>query len=181
MYFFTGDEHYEHANIVKVGMANRPFADVDEMREGLISRHNEVVGKNDFVVHAADFCFGRREVALSIIARLNGQHTFLDSGGRHDKWLKGTEWGGRQAKQIWNKKIEGEYIVVCHYAMHTWARSHYNSWHLYAHSHMELNLPGKRRCISVDVTDFYPVSFEQVVEWMAERGDNPNFLGGRKG
>ena len=29
-------------------------------------------------------------------------------------------------------------VVLCHYAMRVWDRSHYGSWHLYGHSHGNL-------------------------------------------
>jgi hypothetical protein len=57
---------------------------------------------------------------------LNGTNIFLK--GSHDYWLKGTKF-----HEIWEGRIEKQYVVVCHYAMRTWARSHYNSWQLYGH------------------------------------------------
>lgn len=165
MYFFTADEHYNHKNVVDY--CNRPFHDLHEMNKELIARHNEAVKDGDIVIHAGDFCFSNKEKAEMIISKLNGHHIFLQ--GDHDRWLP-------RGNQIWQKKIEGQYVVVCHYALHTWPRSHYNSWHLYAHSHKDLNLPGKRICISVDATDFYPLSFEQIKLRMGARPDNPNFI-----
>jgi len=180
MYFFTADEHYGHSNIIR--FSNRPFKDIMEMDEALINNNNSVVKERDIVIHAGDFCWFKRysddrsnDCAVSYINRLNGNHVFLK--GSHDYWLP----RGR-SMQIWEKKLERNYIVVCHYAMHTWARSHYNSWHLYAHSHRDLGLPGKRHCISVDNTDFFPLSFDQIKEIMKDKQDNPNFIkpGGKR-
>ena len=41
-FFFTADEHYGHANIIKY--CNRPFTSVDNMDAEIIQRHNEMVG-----------------------------------------------------------------------------------------------------------------------------------------
>ena len=179
MYFFTADQHYEHSNIILPNYCDRPFKNIEEMNESIIDRHNEVVKPGDTVVNAGDFCWFKRyyaqnsnDDAISYINRLNGQQIFLK--GDHDKWMSAP------FRDIWSKRIGEDFIVVCHYAMHTWARSHYNSWHLYAHSHKELDLPGKRINISVDSTDFYPLSFEQIKEIMSKRADNPDFLN-RKG
>jgi calcineurin-like phosphoesterase family protein len=166
-YFFTADEHYFHNNMIHY--ANRPFLTVDEMNAELIKRHNKVVGQNDIVIHAGDFTMLKDRVAvqLQLISKLNGQHIFLK--GSHDRWLSG-------ANQIWEKKINEHYVVVCHYCMRTWARSHYNSLHLYGHSHGRLEPIGKSWDIGVDNNNFYPVSFEQIKRIMEKRPDNPNLV-----
>jgi calcineurin-like phosphoesterase family protein len=76
---------------------------------------------------------------------------------------------------IWEKEIKGFYVVVCHFAMRVWPRSHFNSWQLYGHSHGKLPPIGKQWDIGVDNNDFYPVSFNKICEIIADRPDNPNF------
>lgn len=165
MYFFTADEHYGHRNIIKY--CNRPFDCVQDMDAEIIKRHNEVVTKTDVVVHAGDFTLAKKAQAEIYINQLNGIHIFLS--GSHDYWL-----GKTHPLQIWECKIEDQIIVVCHYAMRTWAASHYNAWQLYGHSHGMLEPVGKQWDIGVDNNDFYPVSFEQLKMIMANRPDNFN-------
>jgi len=165
MYFFTADEHYDHENIIKY--CNRPFTSVYGMQEILIANHNRVVTKYDITVHAGDFSF-TEECAKKIIPRLNGNHIFVI--GSHDKWLKNT------AKQIWEKKIEGVHVVVCHYAMRTWTKSHRNSWQFYGHSHGRLAPDGKQWDVGVDNNNFSPVSFEKLVQIMSKQPDNKNLI-----
>lgn len=165
-YFFTSDEHYFHTNVIK--HCNRPFNDVEEMHHELIKRNNEVVSKNDTVIHAGDFSFGYKNLTEKIIKQLNGHHVFLK--GSHDRWLTG------RYHEIWEKKIENHFIVVCHYCMRVWARSHYGSWHLFGHSHGGLNPEGKSWDIGVDNNNFYPVSFEQIKNIMKDRPDNFNLI-----
>ena len=167
MYFFTADEHYGHNNIIRY--CERPFENVYEMDNEIIARHNKVVGKNDVVIHAGDFTLKNKRDAKEYIKRLNGTHTFLC--GSHDYWLRGTK-----ANQILEKKINNQLIVVCHYAMRTWAASHYNSWHLYGHSHGKLAPIGKQHDVGVDNNDFYPVSFDKICSIMESREDNPNLV-----
>jgi len=95
------------------------------MEKVLINNHNSVVKANDIVIHAGDLTLGRKEVAVRYIKQLNGNHIFLK--GSHDRWLSG------KALQIWGKMIDGQYVVVCHYAMKTWDRKHYGSIQLFAH------------------------------------------------
>ena len=134
---------------------------MDEMNESLIANHNAIVGKNDITIHAGDFCFGTKYWSDLIIKRLNGNHIFLK--GSHDRWLPNS------AKTMWRGHIEKQFIVVCHYAMRTWERSHYGSWQLYGHSHGTLPPVGKQWDVGVDNNNFKPVSFEQLKEIMSKQ------------
>jgi calcineurin-like phosphoesterase family protein len=171
VYFFTADEHYGHTNIIKY--CDRPFRSVEEMDYTMASKHNDRVGPGDIVVHAGDFTLihDRERVFREYVSNLNGNHIFLK--GSHDYWLD------KKATQIWKKTIEGQYVVVCHYAMRTWHRSHFNSWQLYGHSHGKLEPIGKQWDVGVDNNNFYPVSFEELKSIMEMRPDNPNLVVGR--
>jgi len=143
------------------------------MNETIINNFNSVVGKNDIIVHAGDFTLikNRERVYKEYVKRLKGNNIFLR--GSHDYWLP------KSAPTIFEKEIEGYYVVVCHYAMRVWARSHFNSFMLYGHSHGRLEPIGKQWDIGVDNNNFYPVSFEQILEIMKTRPDNLNLVGGR--
>lgn len=56
-------------------------------------------------------------------------------------------------------------IVLCHYGMRVWDRSHYNSWHLYGHSHGALPSQGMSMDVGVDVWQ-KPISITQVADSM---------------
>lgn len=166
MYWFTSDEHYDHQNIIKY--CKRPFADIEEMNKEIINRHNEVIHNKDIIIHAGDTCWHKTFLLKGHLAKLNGTNIFLK--GSHDKQLSTTH------PYIWEKMIEDKYIVVCHYAMRTWPRSHYNSWQLFGHSHGRLDPIGKQYDVGVDNNNFYPVSFEQLKEIMENRPDNFNLI-----
>lgn len=166
MYFFTADEHYGHANIIRY--CDRPFGSVEVMDEELIRRHNSVVKSGDAVIHAGDFTLRDKVFAWNTIARLNGSHFFLV--GSHDRWLP------KNTPYILENTINGVFMVVCHYAMRTWRKSHYNSIHLYGHSHGRLDPIGKQWDIGVDNNNFYPLSFDDIVDIMKSRPDNPNLI-----
>ena len=168
MYFFTADEHYGHRNLIERNYCDRPFATIDEMDAEIRKRHNEVVGSGDMVIHAGDFTLHKGDAAQAYVRKLNGNHIFLK--GSHDYWLK------NNVPQIWERNIEGYYIVVCHYAMRVWARSHYNSWQVYGHSHGKLAPQGKQWDVGVDANNFYPVSFTKLKEIMDNQPDNFNLI-----
>jgi len=165
-YWFTSDEHFGHANIIEY--CNRPFESVEEMDYAIIERHNEVVGKDDTVIHLGDFTLKSKEIANSYISKLNGNHIFIQ--GSHDKWMDDDH------HEIWEKKIEGIHIVGCHYAMRVWGQSHYNSWQLFGHSHGRFQGVGKQMDVGVDTHNFYPYSFDEIKEIMKLKDDNINKL-----
>ena len=140
------------------------------MDEDIIKKHNEVVGKEDTVIHAGDYTFikDRSIVQRKYIDRLNGNHIFLK--GSHDPWLPYTH------RTMYELKLGDIYIVVCHYAMRVWPRSHYNSWMLYGHSHGKLAPQRKQWDIGIDNNNFYPISLDKIAEIMLKQPDNFNLV-----
>lgn len=167
MYYFTADEHYGHKNIIKY--CNRPFKTVEEMDATIIDNHNKVVTDRDIVVHAGDFTLNCNIDVINkrYLEKLNGEHIFVR--GSHDYWMNKSD---KHYHEIWEKKIEGQWVVVCHYAMRRWARSHYGAWNLHGHSHGELKPEGKQYDIGVDNNNFYPISFNDVAEIMETKTEN---------
>lgn len=90
-YWFTADLHLGHANIVKY--CSRPFKDVREMNEVLITNWNHRVKPEDTVFHNGDFCFknsaggkegeGMIHKSTYYTSKLNGNIVFIK--GNHDR------------------------------------------------------------------------------------------------
>lgn len=157
LFFFTADQHFGHAKILEY--ESRRFSSVEEMDEELIRRHNSVVRSMDTVIHAGDFasCKTRELAEDKYISRLNGKHVFLY--GSHDNWMR-----SRRAPDIHTVQVNKQLIVVCHYVMRVWPRSHYGSWHVYGHTHGTLAPFALSLDVGVDCHDFYPVSFHRIQE-----------------
>lgn len=170
-YFFTADNHFGHANIIRY--CNRPFKSIGEMDEVLINNWNVTVDTNDIVFHLGDFCMGDPDKYLN---RLNGVIYFIR--GSHDKHIKICD-KIKSIKDMQTITINDSVITLCHYAMRTWPRSHYNTWQLYGHSHGKLEPQGKQMDVGVDCNNFYPVSFDELEEYMRQRPDNFNYVGKR--
>lgn len=160
--FFTADEHYGHKNIIKY--CNRPFDSVEEMDNEIIKRHNTLVGENDIVYHIGDFTL--KGDAEQYISRLNGKHIFIQ--GSHDKFLP------KETPQI--IELNNPDIVLCHYAMTVWSKSHYNSWQLFGHSHGKLKGNGKQIDVGVDTHHFFPYSLDEIKKIMSKKEDNFNLV-----
>lgn len=170
-YFITSDEHYGHDRILT--LAKRPFKDVIEMRETLISNHNRVVpdSKGFTTIHVGDMFWNTLTAAeaMMILSRLHGRHIFIY--GNHDELIERTpilasmfdevigsnEAGG--AKVIhFNKRA----LYLSHYAARVWPKSHKGSWHGFGHSHSGLPGLGKSFDIGVDGHNFTPWSLEEI-------------------
>lgn len=189
MIFFDADQHYYHRSrsggIIKY--CNRPFADLEEMKETLIANSNEVVKPKDTIIHAGDFSMGSVSQTIEIIKRLNGKHIFIVSMmGGHDKVIRKISKEHPDLFEcvpyvyeimLYNK----HHVTVSHYCMATWPRSHYNSWLCFAHSHCRFQSPGKTHDIGVDCNNFYPLSDIQLIDIMNKKPDNPNYIKSRAG
>lgn len=90
-YWFTSDLHLGHNNIIKY--CKRPFKDVHEMNEVLITNWNDRIKPEDTVFHNGDFCFknspggkqgeGMTHKASYYTDKLNGNIIFIK--GNHDR------------------------------------------------------------------------------------------------
>lgn len=175
--WFTADLHLGHKAILKY--AERPFADVEEMDARLVEHWNAAVGERDQVYLLGDVSFHRPERTRELLAGLNGRIHLIR--GNHDKDKRLTpSVGGRfeWVKDLYDLKVQDgaapdgvQRIVLCHYAMRVWNRSHHGSWHLYGHSHGSLaDDPHSRSTdVGVDRWGYSPVSYETIRGYMANK------------
>lgn len=171
--FFTSDWHLFHANIIKYSA--RPFKDTVEMNRAIQDRINEKVDEKSWLYFLGDAFFAKNDYQVQ---------AFLDwLDGLKCKnlcWIKGNHDRRRTTsvahRFFWVKdmaeiEIEGQKIVLNHYAMKVWNKSHRGAWHLYGHSHG--SLPDDPNSLSfdvgVDTNNFYPYSFHEVEERMKKK------------
>ena len=181
--WFTADSHFGHANIIRY--CKRPFASVQEMDETLIKNWNLVIRHKDTVYHLGDFTLGDQEEANHYFSRLNGILSLIPGG--HDKrWIQKGEYSSKSGYPITilpplntiKLSIPGlgqpQLVVLCHYSMRVWDRSHYGSWHLYGHSHG--NLPPLKNSldVGVDSWDYQPVSIETIYPAICNLNKEPD-------
>jgi len=175
--WFTSDHHLGHRNIVT--LAHRPFADVDEMDAALVRSWNERVGKDDVVYHLGDLVFKARDPEV-LLASLHGRIRLVrgnheDVADRHRgrfEWVKDIA----EIKVVDPEAPDGvRRLVLCHYAMRVWNRSHHGAWHLYGHSHGSLyDDPGSLSLdVGVDARNYAPVSYGEVKELMTQKAFRP--------
>jgi len=169
--WFTSDTHFGHENIIQY--CNRPFASVQEMDEKLIENWNHTVKPDETIYHLGDFTLAGGDTARVYFQRLDGKINVVPGG--HDwKWLREEEYYSRSGHRVTilpplhtikvphPDQDAPQHVVLCHYAMRVWDRSHYGSWHLYGHSHG--NLPPLENSLDVGVDNwgYQPLSLKKI-------------------
>ena len=206
-HFFTSDLHLDHKNIVAYSERTPWMTEDDEktrvqkMSADLIKNINSLVGPKDHLWVLGDWSFSKNEKsACEWIQKVNTPHVHIIFGN-HDRtkvgescetaegllnisidpatgdYTKGKS-GGRSAK-----RPEGWInINLCHYCMIVWNLSHHGSWHLYGHSHGNLEekmdqLFPNRRSMDVGVDnaakilgEYRPFSLNEIREIFVLRG-----------
>ena len=153
--YFSSDWHLGHANVIKYD--KRPFKDVDEMDEVILSNVTGQLKKGDTLYFLGDFALTRSpntmEGHMKALALTEANLFFIK--GNHDKrdTIKlyqryGTYLGEQKKIKFLVKGVEQE-VVLNHYAMTVWDKSHHGVWHLYGHSHH--TLPDLQESLSFDV------------------------------
>lgn len=186
-YWFTGDWHLGHANII--GICKRPFKSLEEMEDAIVTNHNAVVTNEDVVFNLGDIGF--RCSCFHIVEQLrrfNGKLVIIL--GNHDKALREALERGMLDKEIQSGKIEivggkaavfdksislskmldfdGNKIFISHYGHRTWPSAFRGTLHLYAHSHN--NLPPYYRSfdVGIDTNKYFPYSLEDIYDKMSK-------------
>ena len=173
--WFTSDLHFGHKNIIKY--CNRPFNDVDEMDLVLINNWNNVVNHDDIIFCLGDFSLTSTNNTINILQKLNGNKVLIR--GNHEKSVLSTEKcrsffnGGiydlLEVRVIDEEVVYGfQDLILCHYPMLTWDKSHRGSWQLFGHVHGTLDdnpsLSPNQLDVGVDSHYFNPISYQTVKE-----------------
>lgn len=169
--FFTADSHLGHANIIRY--CNRPFDTIREHDNQLLKAANAIVKKGSICWVLGDFTL--KQDARSYLDKLgDGEWHFLP--GSHDKWMRSfrpTKDRIREPGLVileFSRKQDRPFVVVlCHYAMRQWDRSHYGSLHLYGHSHGDLEDYGRSTDIGVDSWLYQPIPLRTIIRYLGDR------------
>lgn len=171
--WFTSDQHFGHKNILEY--CDRPFSNLDEMREALIANHNSVVQDDDFVWHLGDFSLHPRYVE-EVLPRLKGRnqliagnhdHVFHNFTTRTERYLKA---GFESVGRFGLIHIEGRQILLSHLPYEPLAGdkdmdrrflelrpNDSGMWLLHGHEHGTYKQRRKMIDVGVDNWDYFPV------------------------
>ena len=176
MEFFTAVTHLGHTNIIKY--CNRPFDDIEHHDQVIIDNINQKVKTNDelYIVGYFAFCgpppnHNRDMINCKNVHLVIGSHDYRKGFNprtvfdRVDKIMD---------VQIC-KNGKKYYIVLCHWPIRSWHKSHYGTWHLYGHVHGNLpdDITSRSFDVGVDVHNFFPLSFDEVEQIINQKKARP--------
>ncbi len=167
--FYVGDTHFGHSAVIRFN--NRPFSTVEEMDNTLLSNWQSIVGADDEVYIVGDLIFRAKKPPEYYLERLTGRkHLIL---GNHDRWAKRVDLDKcfESVSQIKEIHDADRHIVLCHFPMVEWPRSHYNSILVFGHIHNRTTGEGFNYYLSrknmlnagVDINCYCPVNYYQLV------------------
>lgn len=154
--WFSSDYHFSHYNIIKY--CNRPFKEIEEMNNIIISRHNKLVKKNDIVICLGDISFNN---SLDYIRQMNG--TFVLVRGNHDD---------KASKQVSLNKLTikyGKYKLLCVHRPSKIIGEY--TLNIVGHVHDKWKFDRNKNALNVgvDVWNFKPVPLETVLSFCKEK------------
>ena len=166
MIWFTADPHFGHQKIIKY--CDRPFETYQEMDEVLIENWNSLVKSRDIVYVLGDFSMMSKPKLLNQwFQRLKGKKILIV--GNHDSnACKKLSWTA--VYDVRMLKHDGHKLWLSHYPHRSWPDSATGSMHLFGHVHGRLPRHKRSMDVGVDVHDFKPVSFDQVLAELGNKG-----------
>lgn len=189
--WFTSDLHFGHTNVI--AYSSRPFADVEEMNEAIVTRWNERVAASDTVWVLGDVALGRIADTLPLVELLNGTKILV--AGNHDRC-----WAGhRKGVATWTQRyldagfaeirqgaieldVAGRTVLACHFPYRGDSHDHdryaearpadRGSWLLHGHVHERWRVRGRMINVGVDAWNHAPVSQDQLAQLIANGAAN---------
>jgi calcineurin-like phosphoesterase family protein len=167
--YWTGDQHYGHDEIIF--HCRRPFRNNQIMTREIVKRYNSIVKEDDTVYHLGDFAFAgpdRSSYIEGLLRRLNGKHILIL--GNHERIdpfsLVGAGFQSVHTSLI--IKEQGYTIVMAHDPSIWNCISNMNPLPIFIHAHIHnvwKSITKKKMInVGVDVWDFYPVSFKEILK-----------------
>lgn len=176
--WFTSDQHIGHDKILS--FCHRPFANIEEQTETLISNWNEIVDIDDDVFILGDLMFNSTEEKVkNLLSQLNGIIWLIL--GNHDiqndfykekfvKLFDGRVYDVADIRVLDNECTDGsQRLFLSHYPHEFWPS---RAVHLYGHVHSGPNstsneipiLKPLRYDVGVDNNNYYPISYIELMK-----------------
>ena len=183
--FLVSDTHFGHAGVCRFTRDDgftklRPWDNPDEMDEAMVKAWNETVKPTDKVYHLGDVVINRK--ALGIMRRLNGDKVLIR--GNHDIF-RDDEYRQHFRELRAYHVMNG--MILSHIPLHPESLGRFGvniHGHLHSNRVMMDNGYGGRvidpryHNVCVEMTDFRPILFEDVLKRIQEEGGQVGFKNG---
>lgn len=134
MNYITADLHFWHKNTLVYYPEKRPFKNIEEMNESLISEWNENVSDGDTIYFLGDFSFKGFQATEEMLKRLNGKKIMII--GNHDKKLRHLyEKYFDEVHDYLEFDYNGTKLCMMHFPLACWNCAARGSVMLHGHTH----------------------------------------------
>ena len=195
--FVISDTHFGHTNSwEKFKLPNgdplRPFTSTEEMDETMIERWNAKVQPHDVVYHLGDVVINRKY--LHLVKRLNGKKRLVR--GNHDIF-KDQDYRDVGFDSLYGVRVFTDKFILSHIPLHPDCITH--RFKVNVHGHLHSNevtrkiatkvwapvgqhdlideIDPRYLCVSVEHTNYEPLSFEEVDARIAKRWEETGYHG----
>lgn len=168
MIYFTADWHIGHKNILKLD-PNRPFGEISHHDETIINNYNKIVKKDDTCYILGDLCWNQSyESYKSVLSRLNGnKYVILGNHDNKQNLIRCQKEGLIvSVRETQTLQIGDDRIFLSHFPHREWAGYYKGAYHLYAHTHGNIDDYKQSTDIGVSVFELEPVSWEEVKQYI---------------
>ncbi len=196
--FVISDTHFGHTNSwekfkLPDGSPLRPFTSNEEMDETMIERWNAKVGPNDVVYHLGDVVINRKH--LHLVKRLNGKKRLIL--GNHDIF-KNKDYYEVGFESLYGCRVFVDQFILSHIPYHPDCITDRFKVNVHGHLHANeimwdvqnhfwqdsvrceniIQEPDPRYlCVSVEHTNYEPLSFEEVDARIKARWEATGYTG----
>jgi calcineurin-like phosphoesterase family protein len=173
--YVAADLYLGYSNIIRRN--NRPFMDVEEMNRVLLKNWNDTVSNDDIVYFLGNISYGESAQDLDYwLKRLSGNIVFI----KKDQGISENEFLLDYATVY----VGNEHFCLVHNP--TDAPEDFDGWIIHAHNyshdlekHPFMDREKKTINISLEATDYRPVSFaeiEEIISWADSIYSEPDYL-----
>jgi calcineurin-like phosphoesterase family protein len=179
-YWFSSDLHLCHPNVIQY--CNRPFSNIQEMEQTIITNFNKVIKKDDILYLLGDICLGKKENWVNFLNSLVCTNIIIIQGN-HDATSKIPKDLVLAIFEVARLKMYGKVFMLSHYpyragfwrtifkrlnpAVREKRRPIDNGlWLLHGHTHGKTKLCDyhpRMLNVGVDANNFYPISGGDII------------------
>lgn len=134
MNYYIADMHLGHKNVIQFD--SRPFSNIEEMNDVLITKWNAKVAEDDDVWILGDFCYRSEKDPSYYLKQLRGRKHLIV--GNHDKATIKCVSAPKYFESIEHLrhlKDGDKNVILCHFPLAEWNAKHRGSYHVYDHIH----------------------------------------------
>jgi calcineurin-like phosphoesterase family protein len=181
----TSDTHYSHKNICRgatkwrtkdneVPIENtRDFITIEEMNDAIVNNINNLVRRDDILIHLGDWSFGGFENIKELYDRLicKNIHLILGNHDHHiEKNVDNIQSLFSSVSWFQQVKYQDEIIECMHYPIESWNALRKGRIHLHGHCHLPNHMKitkGRRMDIGMDGNPlFEPYNLADLIQFL---------------